>query len=122
MRCLYPADLSYGYIGISKEKSIDSPYDNVFHVRITEALPSDVDAVLSYELNGVANQESIARSINESPALGGHIMVILQNNWNTQKEIIPISLLHNWGYVIRFSLPADAMYHYEIKMYIPVTE
>lgn len=110
----YPADLSYGYIGISKEKPIDSPYDNVFHVRITEALPSDADAVLSYELNGVANQESIARSINESPALGGH-MVILQNNWNTQKEIIPISLLHRGDNVIRFSLPADAMYHYEIK-------
>lgn len=108
------ADISYGFIGVSDKKPVDNSFDNVFHVQIPRLPSQNTDAFLEYELYGVSTHKSIARSINESQAIGAHF-VQLNNTWNTQQEIIPLSLLHTGDNVIRFSLPAHANYHYEVK-------
>jgi RHS repeat-associated protein len=110
----YNADLLYGFIGVSETKPVDNPFDNVFHVQIPQLPSKNANAFLTYELYGVSTHESIARSINESQAIGAHF-VQLKNAWSTQQEAIPLSLLHTGDNVIRFSLPAQADYHYEVK-------
>lgn len=110
----YNADLLYGFIGVSETKPVDNPFDNVFHVQIPRLPSKNANAFLTYELYGVSTHESIARSINESQAIGAHF-VQLKNAWSTQQEAIPLSLLHTGDNVIRFSLPAQADYHYEVK-------
>ncbi len=110
----YYADIAYGFIGVSDKKPVDAPFDNVFHVHIPQLPSKNTSAFLTYELYGVSNHESIARSINESQAIGAHF-VQLKNAWSTQKEVVPLSLLHTGDNVIRFSLPANADYHYEVR-------
>ena len=108
------ADLDYGFIGVTDKKPVDNPFDNVFHVQIPRLPSKNAIAFLTYELYGVSSHESIARSINESQAIGAHF-VQLKNAWSIQKEALPLSLLHTGDNVIRFSLPAQADYHYEVK-------
>lgn len=108
------ADIPYGFIGTTDLKPVDNPFDNIFHVQLPFLPSKGAAATLNYELYGVSNHESIARSINESQAIGGHF-VSLNNAWSIQKESIPLALLHPGDNVIRFSLPANATYHYEVR-------
>ncbi len=108
------ADLSYGYIGTTDKKPADNPFDNIFHIRVPHIPSNNAAVYLSYELYGVTNHLSVARSINESQAVGGHF-VTLKNAWSAQKDVIPVSILHEGDNVVRFSLPANAAYHYEVR-------
>jgi RHS repeat-associated protein len=110
----FDADLDYGFIGVSENKPVDNPFDNVFHIQIPRLPFKNANAFLVYELYGVSTHGSIARSINESQAIGAHF-IQLQEAWSTQKEAIPLSLLHTGTNVVRFSLPAHAAYHYEVQ-------
>ena len=53
-------------------------------------------------------------SINDAQAIGGHF-VKLSDKWSLQKEAIALSILRVGDNVIRFSLPAEATYHYQVK-------
>ncbi|MBB3841549.1 RHS repeat-associated protein [Runella defluvii] len=110
----FDADIAYGSIGTTGKKSIDSPFDNVFHVQLPELPGTDFQAFLEYQLYGVSTHESVARSINESQAIGAHF-VQLNKAWSSQQEAIPLALLHSGDNVIRFSLPLEANYQYEVK-------
>lgn len=111
----YAADLSAGTIGASERQPVDNPFDNIFHVVVPQ-LPSENDVVyLQYQLAGVKNHLSIARSINDEQAVGGHFVQLSKGGWTMQKEMIATSGLRKGDNVVRFGLPLEAAYHYEVK-------
>jgi RHS repeat-associated protein len=111
---LFDADIKEGIIGISKDKPLDNPSDNLFKVNLDQ-LPATYDRVyLTYEVFGVADHHSVARSINERLSVGGYL-VKKQQVWSEQKEEINPSWLQKGQNTILFTIPAGADYQYKIR-------
>ncbi len=110
----YPADIQQGVIGTSETHPIDTPEDNIFLVHLDELPVADATVWLSYQLYGVQDHTAIARSINERQAVGGYLVQTNQE-WSNQLEQLDYKWLHKGKNVIKFSLPANANYHYIIK-------
>lgn len=111
---IYKADLAGGCIGSSADRPVDDPYDNVFHIQLPASPAADEVAWLQYDLFGVSDHTGVARSINDEQAIGARY-VRISKAWTLQKEMIPVRLLHAGDNIVRFSLPADARYYYEVK-------
>lgn len=111
---IYYADIKAGFIGTNDKHPIDDPFDNIFHINLPGFPASTKIAYLKYELFGVADNNSVARSINNAQAIGGHF-VVLRNEWSTQVEPINLSMLMRGDNVIRFSLSNDAAYLFQVK-------
>ena len=108
------ADLKEGIIGISKTIPMDNPSDNLFKFTINE-MPSMGDkVVLKYELFGVEDQNSVARSINERFSIGGHI-IKTTNQWSTHTEELNIDWLNKGENKILFTTEKESNYQYKIK-------
>jgi hypothetical protein len=68
---VFPSANKSGFIGVSKEKPLDNPVDNIFHVSVDQAIDSNDKVWLEYELWGVADYTGISKSINSSLSKGG---------------------------------------------------
>ncbi len=110
----YPAVEKEGYIGISEDKPVDSPTDNSFTINLSELPKSDEEVYLTYELYGISDHTGISHSINNELAVGGHF-VKLNQEWNLQEEQIHRNWLHKGNNHIRFTLPENVDYHYEVR-------
>lgn len=114
MNMSIPADMKEGIIGVSKDKPIDNPSDNLFKVAI-ERLPANGEKVyLTYEVYGVNDHQSVARSINDRLSVGGYL-IKKQLGWTIQKEEIDHSWLKQGENTILFTIPQGADYQYRIK-------
>ncbi|WP_295795219.1 SpvB/TcaC N-terminal domain-containing protein [Mucilaginibacter sp.] len=110
----YGADIPHGEIGVANKLHLDNAYDNVFHIWLSH-LPLANEAIsLQYKLKGVANHTAIARSINDAQSTGGYF-VQLNDQWTNQKEFVSATALHKGDNVIRFGLPANAGFSYEVN-------
>lgn len=109
-----PSDLKEGIIGVSKEKPLDSPSDNLFKVSLDQLPQANDKVYLTYEVFGVADHHSVARSINERLSIGGHL-VKKQQGWSAQKEELNPLWLHKGQNTILFTIPEGADYQYKIK-------
>jgi RHS repeat-associated protein len=108
------ADIKEGIIGISKDRPLDSPSDNLFKVNL-EQLPMGYDKVyLTYEVFGLADHHSVARSINDRLSVGGYL-IKQQQGWSVQKEEINSSWLHKGENTVLFTTPKGADYQYRIR-------
>ncbi|GJM65027.1 SpvB/TcaC N-terminal domain-containing protein [Persicobacter diffluens] len=110
----YSAGMQEGVIGCTPEQLLDNPTDNVFHIAIEEAIPTDATIYLTYELFGVRHHTGIARSINDQQAFGGQL-VELSPQWHPQKEKISAAWLKQGDNVLRFSLPKTAKHYYKVR-------
>lgn len=117
----YSPDITYAFIGVSDQRPVDNPYDNIFHVNISSLPRRDHIAFLQYDLSGVSAHSGISRSINDAQAIGGQIAHLSQR-WTTQKEAVPLSQLKKGDNVIRFGLPKGVNYHYQIKNFHVIIE
>ena len=110
----YSADISAGVIGVCENYPVDDLYDNIFHFMLDEA-PVASDVVwLSYDLKGVQDHAAVARSINTRQSVGG-CLVHTGDEWTKQMERINGEWLHEGDNVIRFSLPENAAWHYDVR-------
>lgn len=109
------ADIASGLIGTTMGEPVDEAYDNVFHINIPQGiLTGATGAYLTYEVFGVADQNSLARSINDGQALGGRF-VRRGNVWSAQKEALPVQSLKDGRNTVRFGLPDGARFYYRVK-------
>src|SRR5882724_4756418 len=90
-----------GLIGTTEEFPSDNPADNIFHVQIDQVFCTDDNVWLEYELDGVEDHNSVARSVNDHRAVGGHL-VKKRRGWALQQERIDGTWLQQGDNVIRF--------------------
>lgn len=110
----YPSGNQEGLIGRTKDKPVDNPADNVFHVALDE-IPGDCQQIwLEYELYGVQDHTAVSRSINDQLSAGGYL-VQTNEKWTTQKELVRIDWLKQGNNVIRFAVPKGASYSYRVR-------
>ncbi|TFF38509.1 SpvB/TcaC N-terminal domain-containing protein [Mucilaginibacter psychrotolerans] len=110
----FNADISGGVIGTTNELRADAAYDNIFHIRLPQLPKSGEIVTLRYRLKGVKNNASIARSVNDAQATGGYLTE-LSGDWTAQKEYLATVTLRKGDNVVRFGLPSDAGFNYEVK-------
>lgn len=108
------ADIESGFIGVSKERPLDDPSDNLFKFQVQSVPAGAYKAYLTYELNGVQDNLAVSRSINERIATGGYV-VKSQMGWTTQKEEISLNWLRKGENHIMFSIPRGSLYQYQVK-------
>jgi len=110
----FPADIDKGLIGESVDKPVDNPGDNVFQITL-DALPETGSKIwLTYDLYGVEDHTGISRSINDELAQGGYL-VKKSHEWRHQRELLHANWLKNGVNNIRFSIPENVDYNYEIR-------
>jgi len=110
----YTADIGYGLIGTADDAHPDNAYDNIFHVTLPRKIKSNEIVSLRYQLKGVTGSDGIVRSINDAQGVGGYF-VKFNNSWTDQCDFISGSNLRRGDNVIRFGLPSNAVFHYEVK-------
>ncbi len=103
-----------GFIGYFDDKPLDNPIDNIFHVQIDRKLNGNETVWLEYELYGVEDYTGIAHSVNDQLAVGGYI-VKKSNEWKKQREQLNPSDLKKGDNVVRFTLPENADYGFQVK-------
>jgi RHS repeat-associated protein len=118
---VFPADIPGGLIGRNGLKPVDDAFDNIFHVQLPELPGKDKAVYLQYELFGVRDLLSVARSINDAQALGGHFVAV-SRKWSLQKEPVSRTTLKPGDNTIRFSIPANSNYCYQVKNVALVVE
>lgn len=110
----YSSTQSEGFIGTTDVRPYDSPTDNIFEVILNEKPNAHSRVWLTYELFGVKDHASVSRSINDQLSVGGYY-VKKSDQWTEQKEQIAADWLKEGKNIVRFTLPENAMYHYQIK-------
>lgn len=103
-----------GLIGTTEEFPSDNPGDNIFHVQIDQVICTEDNVWLEYELDGVEDHTSVARSINDHRAVGGHL-VKKRRGWALQQERIDGTWLLPGDNVIRFTMPMGASHSYRVR-------
>ncbi|KGO87064.1 hypothetical protein Q765_07580 [Flavobacterium rivuli WB 3.3-2 = DSM 21788] len=114
LKKILPADLKEGIIGISQEMPIDNPADNLFKVTINDLPTLNSKVYITYELYGLNDHQSVARSINERLSTGGYL-IKAQPGWSVQKEEIDVAWLKKGQNTILFTVPDGANYLYKIR-------
>ncbi len=110
----YTSTLKKGTIGSFGERKLDNPVDNIFHINL-DRKPLETDRVwLEYELNGLANTQSVSKSINDRLGTGGYL-IKKAKGWTQQREIINPQWLKQGDNTVLFSLPEEASYGYQVK-------
>ena len=110
----FASNKTEGQIGITDKKPIDNPIDNIFHVNIDKKLTGSETIWLEYELKGVLDFTGISRSINDQLAMGGYV-VKQSKEWVKQKELLNPKAIKHGDNVIRFTIPENADYSYQIR-------
>ncbi|MET3012118.1 SpvB/TcaC N-terminal domain-containing protein, partial [Flavobacterium psychrophilum] len=110
----FKSDISLGNIGVSSNLSYDEAYDNVFHVSVNELPKNEEQAFLQYELYGYAFSESISRSVNNQPSIGGKF-ISKKLDWTLQEELLSEKSIKKGNNVILFTSPELDSYAYKIK-------
>ena len=104
-----------GVIGKASASEVENPIDNIFSIYLPEDFNADKhDAVLVYDLYGLANASQATKSINNYPAYGGK-MVVENNNWISVKEEIASVQLKPGNNDIFFNRRANHDYQYKIR-------
>ncbi len=103
-----------GYIGISAEKPLDNPVDNIFHFLVDKKLKGNETVWLEYELFGVEDYTGIAHSVNDQLAVGGYL-VKKHEGWNKQREQLNPSDIKLGDNVVRFTAPEGANYYFRVR-------
>ncbi len=109
----YEALEKQGQIGVQSENEEDKISDNFFNINIPKQTESITAAYLEYDLYGLANHQSVSRSINENPSIGGQV-ISPSYKWTTQKEFINVNLLQEGNNKILFTVPANGII-YKLK-------
>ncbi len=102
---------TFGYL---PQKPVHNPADEFFYLEVKEALSSQTEVYLEYDLFGVEDNTQVSRSINEQPVFGGYV-VKQHNGWSRQSELINPDLLKQGINTIRFSIGENAKYSYKVK-------
>ena len=110
----FATNINEAQIGISEDKPIDNPIDNVFHIKVEKGLTGKETVWLEYELKGIQDFTGISRSINDQLAVGGYL-VKKTNEWIVQKELVNPDDLKFGDNIIRFTLPENVDYCYQIR-------
>ena len=110
----YRADIDRGVIGKKADQLSDDPRDNVFTIEINNSFKTNAKIWLTYSLYGVQDHSAISRSINDNQSVGGYL-VQPNENWSEQRELIHPSWLKTGKNIIRFTIPSDVDYYYEIE-------
>ena len=101
-------------IGYLSQKPVSGPAGEFFYLEVNEALNSQSEIYLEYDLYGVEDNTQVSRSINDQPVFGGYF--VKQNNgWSRQSELINPDLLRQGINTIRFSIAENAKYSYTVK-------
>ncbi len=103
-----------GFIGYFEDKPLDNPIDNIFHIQIDRKLQGNETVWLEYELCGVEDYTGIAHSVNDQLSVGGYI-VKKSNEWKKQREQLNPSDLKKGDNVVRFTLPENTDYGFQVK-------
>lgn len=103
-----------GVIGVSAGQPVDSPYDNVFRLKIDQLPEFGFKAYLRYELYGLSSSTGVAHSINNRMSVGGYI-ADAANEWSSQKEEINPEWLKSGENAVLFTLPQASGHQYRIK-------
>ncbi|PRY87223.1 virulence plasmid B protein [Marinilabilia salmonicolor] len=103
-----------GFVGVSNEKPLDNPVDNIFHVSINKPIESSDKVWLEYELWGIADYCGISKSINSTLSNGGYF-VQKKKAWTPQKELINPAIIKKGDNVVRFGIASEADYAYKIR-------
>ena len=111
---LYKSGNKEGFIGYFKDKPIDNPIDNIFHINIDRKIKGNETFWLEYELYGIEDYTGIAHSINDQLAVGGYL-VKKSNEWKKQREQLNPSDLKTGDNVVRFTLPESADYGFQVR-------
>ncbi|WP_211219581.1 SpvB/TcaC N-terminal domain-containing protein [Flavobacterium subsaxonicum] len=112
-RVIATADIDEGIIGVSEDKPIDNPSDNLFKLNIP-FIPEGSRAYLTYDVYGVSAHSSVARSINQRFSTGGYL-VKNQKGWSAQKEELDAAWLKQGNNTVLFTIPEGAGYQYKVK-------
>lgn len=110
---VYESREKNGQIGVTSEDEQDRISDNFFTIDIPKQTTNVSAAYLTYELYGLANHQSVSRSINKNPSLGGQI-ISPKYEWSNQKEAINLNLLYEGKNTILFTAPAKGVV-YKVK-------
>ena len=110
---VYSADIHQGTIGCGEDCN-DDPFDNIFIVPLKQQPRASDRVWLEYELDGLADHASVARSINSSQSLGGRLVTI-GGQPTGQREQIAAHLLREGANVIRFSVPEESELSYTVR-------
>ncbi|MBS1549721.1 MAG: hypothetical protein JSS94_07645 [Bacteroidetes bacterium] len=102
-----------GQIGVFSEDEEDKISDNFFTINIPKQSEPIAAAYLTYDLFGLSGHESVPRSINQNPAVGGNL-IEAKYAWSNQKESINLSLLKEGKNTILFT-PPSAGIKYKVK-------
>jgi len=110
----YMSGTREGLIGTTEAVPVDNPADNVFHVKVKEALGSTDKVYLVYELSGVEDHTAVSRSVNDQLSVGGYL-VRKRKGWSKQRELVNAQWLRQGDNVVRFTLPAGANHSYRVR-------
>ena len=113
----YAVNLKEGAIGILKPKSgeaTDNPADNAFFINTDKTFTLNDKVWLEYELYGLADYNSVSRSINDERTLGGWYIKKTEG-WNTQSEQVNPLHIKQGKNCVRFSIPDHAKYAYKVR-------
>lgn len=110
----FESKMKSGFVGISEQKPLDNPFDNIFHIELDQELCGDEEVWLSYDISGLSDHYSVSRSINDQIAVGGR-RVQYSSGWFNQKERINPEWLKEGDNIVRFTLPETADYGYEVR-------
>jgi RHS repeat-associated protein len=110
---VYTSKEKQGTIGILSDKEVDKITDNFFTIEIPNTTNKSARAYLEYDLFGLANHQSVSRSINHNIAIGGDI-IIPSAQWSHQKEEINSNLIKAGLNTIMFTSPTTGV-KYKIK-------
>src|SRR5690606_24831404 len=103
---VYKAAERQGQIGVFSEDEEDGIEDNFFTIQIPAHPTTGNSAYLVYDLYGLANHQSVPRSINRNPAIGGDV-ITASYQWATQKDEINPALLKSGKNTIHFTAPVQ---------------
>jgi RHS repeat-associated protein len=102
-------------VGADPISGIENPYDNFFTVHLPDSLDTEgYEAVMTYELHGVAAAAQTTKRINNQNAYGGQAVTVT-NAWQTVSETLPKGYLHGGANEIFFNLREAEPYRYKVK-------
>ncbi|MBB6371141.1 T6SS effector amidase Tae4 family protein [Chryseobacterium shigense] len=96
-----------GTIGIFSDREEDRAKDNFFTVNLPK-VNDDSRVFLMYELYGLASHQSVSRSVNHQPSMGGEI-IMSSAVWSLQKEELGSSVLKEGANTILFTSPSSGI-------------
>ncbi|WP_267402126.1 MULTISPECIES: RHS repeat-associated core domain-containing protein [unclassified Chryseobacterium] len=102
-----------GTIGVLSDREEDQTSDNFFTIDLPSVNSENTSAYMEYDLFGLANHQSVSRSINHNLAIGGEI-IVPRGEWSHQREELNSGLLKNGINTVLFTSPSQGI-KYKVK-------